>query len=142
MHGKWIYIDRTSRDFSSYFSIDGSCDSIHLYCIQRCPGESGSSELKNLKSAVESYFIAGHELPKTRYASNTVLNGYISHLPAGYEIAFDTVFNTDNTAAATIVYIGGNAKFVDISKNNPEVRQLTVDTYIDLPGVEIRIVKW
>jgi len=101
-----------------------------------------AQNFKNLKSAVESYFIAGHELPKTRYASSTVLNGYISHLPAGYEIAFDTVFNTDNTAAATIVYIGGNAKFADISKNNPEVRQLTVDTYIDLPGVEIRIVKW
>jgi len=39
-----------------------------------------AQNFKNLKSAVESYFIAGHELPKTRYASNTVLNGYISHL--------------------------------------------------------------
>lgn len=101
-----------------------------------------AQNFKNLKTAIDVYFATVHELPKARYASSTVLTDYISHLPAGYEIAFDTVFNTDNTAAATIVYIGGNAKFADISKNNPEVRQLTVDTYIDLPGVEIRIVKW
>jgi len=101
-----------------------------------------AQNFKNLKSAVESYFIAGHELPKTRYASNTVLNGYISHLPSGYEIVFDTVFNVDNTAAATIIYTGGNAKFADISKDNPEVHQLTVDAYTELPGVEIRVMKW
>ena len=97
---------------------------------------------KNLKTAIDVYFATVHELPKARYASSTVLTDYVSHLPSGYEIIFDTAFNVDNTAAATIIYTGGNAKFADISKDNPEVHQLTVDAYTELPGVEIRIMKW
>jgi len=101
-----------------------------------------AQNFKNLKTAIDIHFTTVRELPKTRYASSTVLTGSISHLPAGYEIVFDTTFNVDNTAAATIVYTGGNAKFADISKDNPEVHQLTVDAYTELPGVEIRIMKW
>ncbi|MEN6516541.1 MAG: type II secretion system protein [Fervidobacterium sp.] len=101
-----------------------------------------AQNFKNLKTAIDVYFATVHELPKARYASSTVLTDYVSHLPSGYEIIFDTAFNVDNTAAATIIYTGGNAKFADISKDNPEVHQLTVDAYTELPGVEIRIMKW
>ena len=101
-----------------------------------------AQNFKNLKMAIDIYFATVHELPKTRYASSTVLTDYVSHLPSGYEIIFDTAFNVDNTAAATIIYTGKNAKFADISKDNPEVHQLTVDAYTELPGVEIRIMKW
>jgi len=101
-----------------------------------------AQNFKNLKTAIDVYFATVHELPKARYASSTVLTDYVSHLPSGYEIIFDTAFNVDNTATATIIYTGGNAKFADISKDNPEVHQLTVDVYTKLPGVEIRIMKW
>ena len=101
-----------------------------------------AQNFKNLKTAIDVYFATVHELPETRYASSTVLTDYVSHLPSGYEIIFDTAFNVDNTAAATIIYTGGNAKFADISKDNPEVHQLTVDAYTELPGVEIRVMKW
>lgn len=101
-----------------------------------------AQNFKNLKTAIDIHFTTVHELPETRYASSTVLTDYVSHLPSGYEIIFDTAFNVDNTAAATIIYTGGNAKFDDISKDNPEVHQLTVDGYTNLPCVEVRIIKW